>query len=105
MKTILEYQFIQKLKKLSFVDAIWLFGSRARNDNQTRSDIDIAIICPDATHADWAQVIEIVEHADTLLEIDCIRFEPEKMDIKLKNNILKSKKVIYMKKMQWHDSF
>ena len=32
-KNILEYNFIQQLQMLPFVDEIWLFGSRSRNDN------------------------------------------------------------------------
>ncbi len=76
---------------------MWLFGSRARGDNLERSDIDIAIICPNASNTDWREVQEIIDNADTLLKIDCIRFDQLKDDEKIKSNIMKFKKVLYTK--------
>ena len=96
-KNVLHYQFIEKLKSLSFIDEIWIFGSRARGDNQPRADIDLAIICPMATNEDWLKVIDIIEKADTLLKIDCVRFEEKSMSQALQDNILKEKEVIYVK--------
>lgn len=97
MKKVVDYLFIQQLKELPFVDEIWLFGSRARNDNQERSDIDLAIICPEASEKDWQKVMKIIEEADTLLKIDCVRFDELGNHETLKKNILKYKKVIYHK--------
>ena len=45
-KKLQEYDFFQNLTKLPFVEQIWLYGSRARNTNAERSDIDLAIIAP-----------------------------------------------------------
>ena len=86
-----EYAFIKKLAMLPFVEQIWLFGSRARGDNAERADIDLAIVCPKATNIDWQQVIAIVYTADTLLKIDCVRFD------KFKQNIIQFKKILYEK--------
>lgn len=105
MSQDLHYKFIDKLKKLSFVKEIWLFGSRARGDCQERSDIDIAIVCPNATDSDWLEVNHIIENADTLLKIDCIRLDKNNMSIEFYNNILKDKKAIYMQEIQWKDYF
>ncbi|WP_425361675.1 nucleotidyltransferase domain-containing protein [Candidatus Tisiphia endosymbiont of Mystacides longicornis] len=41
-----DYKFYNDLISQNVVEEIWLFGSRARNDNQDRADIDLAIICP-----------------------------------------------------------
>lgn len=65
---IFHYKFINKLKALKFVEEILLFGSRARGDNSDRSDIDIVIVCPNATDSDWFEVLQIIENADTLLK-------------------------------------
>ena len=97
MKPIVDYQFMQTLQTLPFIEEVWLFGSRARGDNQARSDIDIAIICPDASDKDWLRVLDIIDEADTLLKIDCVRFEKNKLSKALYQNILKDKKVIYVK--------
>lgn len=70
-----KYLFLQRLTRLCCVEHMWLFGSRARNDHQERADIDIAIDCPKATDAEWFEILDIVEDADTLLSIDCVRFD------------------------------
>lgn len=89
------YQFIEQLKALPFVEAIYLYGSRARGTHRPRSDIDLAIVCPTADSRQWQQVLDIVEEADTLLEIDCLRLDAEKPDSRLRQNIERDKQVIY----------
>lgn len=96
-KDIQSYIFINKLKSLPFVNEIWLFGSHARGDNDECSDIDIAIISPNITDQEWLEVMDIMESADTLLKIDCVRFESTKISSELYENILKEKKIIYDK--------
>ena len=81
------YEFISKLKSLPFVEKVLLFGSRARGTNQSRSDIDLAIVCPKATDDQWREVLDIIDEADTLLLIDCVNFD--KIDQELKARILK----------------
>ncbi len=92
---IKNYKFLESLAKLPFIEEIWLFGSRARDTNDERSDIDIAIICPKATNSDWLQVSNILENADTLLKIDYVRFDLLKLGDKFRDNILRYKKIIY----------
>jgi predicted nucleotidyltransferase len=96
-KNILEYNFIQQLQMLPFVDEIWLFGSRARGDNTEQADIDLAIICPTANNRNWDSIMEIIDQADTLLKIDCIRFDKQQISPELYHNILNEKQVIYAK--------
>jgi predicted nucleotidyltransferase len=94
-KNIEAYKFIENLKQLPFVDGVWLFGSRARGDNTDRSDIDLAIVCPNATSYDWSKVLGVIDNADTLLKIDCIRFDELAENDPLRDNILRFKKIIY----------
>lgn len=96
-KEIRDYKFIAQLQALPYIEEIWLFGSRARNDNQERADIDLAILCPKATDVDWLKIMEIIEESDTLLKIDCIRFEKNHISNELYQNILKDKQVLYAK--------
>ena len=77
-----KYQFIEKIKNLPFVEKIILFGSRARGTQLSRSDIDIAIICPTASNKDWQDVLTIIDEADTLLFIDCLNFDTVDEDLK-----------------------
>jgi predicted nucleotidyltransferase len=92
---VTQYRFIDQIKALPFVEAIYLYGSRARGTNRPRSDIDLAIVCPGAGAREWRQVLDIVEEADTLLEIDCLRLDEEKPDSRLRRNIERDKQVIY----------
>ena len=109
MKT---YQFIRNIARLPFVNKIIIFGSRARNQESSKSDIDLAIDCPGAPEFGWLEILDIVEVADTLLSVDCIRLDTLSDEDKLKKNILKQGKCIYLKdeggfvdKVYWKDSF
>lgn len=50
------YKFYNDLISQIVVEEVWLFGSRARNDNQDRADIDLAIVCHNATTKDWFEI-------------------------------------------------
>jgi nucleotidyltransferase substrate binding protein (TIGR01987 family) len=94
---IKKYRFFNILVKLSFIDQIWLYGSRARKDNSERSDIDLAIVCPKANDSNWLQVREILENADTLLKIDCIRFDLLSENNPLRQAIIKQGECLFMR--------
>ncbi len=94
MEKLKKYNFIEKIKSLDFVNQVWLYGSRARGDNELKSDIDLAIVCnDDATDGDWNKIIDIIENRDTLLMVDYVRFDRLK-DNKFKKNILKDRVVL-----------
>lgn len=84
---IIDYTFYHDLTQQPFVEQIWLFGSRARGDNQDRADIDIAIYCPTATAKNWLHILDIIEDADTLLKIDCLRLDDLSDDSAIKQAI------------------
>lgn len=88
------YEFVNRIKNCSFVDEILLFGSRAREEHPERADIDLAIKCLSATDSDWETVLSIVDDADTLLDIDCVRFEQIKNE-KFRDAILENHKVLF----------
>jgi nucleotidyltransferase substrate binding protein (TIGR01987 family) len=105
------YEFVQKIANLQFVEEVWLFGSRARNDHSERSDIDIAIVAPNATSEEWQKLIDTLESVETLLKIDCIHFDRLGVDDKLRKNIVEQHIVMYvrkggfMNKLVWQDYF
>lgn len=107
MQSITSHHFFKQLSKLAFIDAIWLYGSRARGEQNERSDIDLAIICPKANEADWRQVRDIIEAADTLLEIDYVRFDELAEDDPLRENILDDKQVLYSRESlpNWYENY
>lgn len=95
MEKVLTYNFLDRLKALPFVEAIYLYGSRARGDNGRRSDIDLAVLCPGATDEEWGKVLAVIENADTLLEIDCVRLDTLSDCDRLKQNIVSQGKLLY----------
>ncbi|MBF0192200.1 MAG: nucleotidyltransferase domain-containing protein [Magnetococcales bacterium] len=90
-------RFIETLKGLPFVEAIYLYGSRAHGTHGPRADIDLAIWCPGATPGEWRRVLEIVEDADTLLEIDCLRLDAEPETSRLRRHIEQDRVVIHVR--------
>ncbi|MCC7259513.1 MAG: nucleotidyltransferase domain-containing protein [Alphaproteobacteria bacterium] len=87
------YGFFSELKALPFIERLYLYGSRARQEEDTRSDIDLAVECPQAKPEDWARVRDILDRADTLLEIDCVRLDTAGKELKL--NILQEGVLLY----------
>ncbi len=68
-------QIADALSQVPSVEAVVLFGSRARGDHWERSDIDLAVVCPDASRKDWHKLIDVVDDARTLFKIDLVRFD------------------------------
>jgi uncharacterized protein len=90
-------QIFSALQKIAIttpaVTKIYLFGSRARGDNQEKSDIDLAIVAPKITTKEWLDLCDKIEEIDTLLEIDIVNFN--EAGLNLQNKILQEGKVIY----------
>ena len=97
-REISHFRFFHELQALSFVDAILLYGSRGRGSAEARSDIDLAIICPTASPEDWSKVMQIIEDADTLLKIDCVRLDQLTNKNPLKQEIQHDGIILYTKK-------
>lgn len=93
---ILSYKFFKELTNLPFVKTISLYGSRAKGVNDVRSDIDLAIECPTASVLDWNKVMEIIENADTLLKIDCVRYDAIESE-KFKKSIAENHIILFGK--------
>lgn len=63
---------VAALARIPSVEAVILFGSRARRDNRPRSDIDLAVHAPHLTSTDWSAVMSAIDDAETLLPIDLV---------------------------------
>ena len=80
-------------EKYSSIDKIILFGSRARKDNEPRSDIDLAVYAKGDIY-DFIEDIE--ENIPTLLEFDITHMNRE-FDADFVGQIEKEGVVIYEK--------
>lgn len=101
MTDIKQYEFYYKLRTLPFVEEIWLFGSRAKGLETSRSDIDLAILCEGATKEEWQKILHIIDSTDTLLKIDCVRFD-ELSDERLRKEIEGSRTVLFKRVKNSH---
>ena len=95
---VVAYKFFQELCRISTIQEIWLFGSRARGDYNDRSDIDLFILSQEGTEQNIMQANQIVENADTLLKIDLI-WSNKLNNLKLKQQIEKSHLVLYKRSL------
>ena len=75
------------------VERIVVFGSRARCDAEPRSDIDLAVECPQASREVWSAIREKVWDARTLLFIDLVRLD--RAPGALKHRVLTDGVVLY----------
>ena len=75
------------------VAKVIVFGSRARGDADERSDIDLAIVAPEATPRQWLDIVFALEEVDTLLSIDVVRWL--EASPALKARIITEGKVLY----------
>lgn len=104
---IKSYDFYYELRTLPFVQGIYLYGSRAKGTSMERSDIDLAIACPQASKDDWRKLLKLIHRADTLLKIDCVRLDTLE-DLRLKK-IIEAEKVILFERKEnnygWYEIF
>lgn len=90
---------LEDLKSIDCIQAIFLFGSRASGEYKKKSDIDLAISCPNASPKDWSKIMEIIENSKTLLKIDCVRLDQLSESSKLRENILNKSKTLFIREI------
>lgn len=66
---------LDALKACGTIEKIILFGSRAIGDHWPRSDVDLAIVAPEAGIKEWMAICDAAEEAETLIDIDLVRYE------------------------------
>jgi predicted nucleotidyltransferase len=83
----------KQISRYPSVEKVVLFGSRARGDEEERSDIDLAVVCPTATQKEWTAIWSDVDDARTLLSIDLVRLD--KASDRIKESVMKEGIVLY----------
>ena len=61
------------LKDRPFVREAKVFGSRALGQARRESDIDLAVLAPEATAEEWQDLCEALECAPVVFDIDLLR--------------------------------
>ncbi len=83
----------EELSQFPSVESVILYGSRARGDHRERSDIDLAVVCPDASSRDWLNMTNVIDEAPTLLKIDLVLYW--EMQDEFRNEINREGIVLY----------
>jgi predicted nucleotidyltransferase len=61
--------------KFPRVKEVLLFGSRATGHARRASDLDLAIVAPGLTAAEWADLCDALESASLIYELDVVRLD------------------------------
>ena len=86
-------QIAERFSRCPHVEKVILYGSRARGDEEERSDIDLAVVGA-LTQEEWHEMQEYLEvEARTLLSVDLVRLD--KVSDKLKENIQREGVTLY----------
>lgn len=90
-------QKLQALARQHDADKIVLFGSRARGDNHSRSDIDLAVwgLHDAVQYLDFQEAVE--EQVPTLLRFDIVDMDGFYVSEVLRSEVEKDGAVIYEK--------
>jgi predicted nucleotidyltransferase/predicted DNA-binding protein len=88
-----EEAVLQQVRGISAIEKAILFGSRALGDATPRSDVDIALSCPDITPKQWLGIAEAVQEAETLVDVDVVWLEEAPPS--LRDEISKTGRVVY----------
>jgi uncharacterized protein len=62
--------------RFPWVREVRLFGSRVTGNARRASDIDLAISVPNATTDQWLELLEALEDAPIIYELDLVRMDP-----------------------------
>jgi predicted nucleotidyltransferase len=63
------------LRQFPSVREVRVFGSRATGSARRASDLDLAIFAPNATAWEWSDLVEALEEAPIIYELDLVRLD------------------------------
>ena len=87
-------QIAERFSLCPHVEKVILFSSRARGDEEERSDIDLAVAGSHISKEEWREMRDYIEEkARTLLFIDVVRLEY--VSEKLRENIQREGITLY----------
>jgi len=76
------------------IDRVLIYGSRARGDFKSYSDIDLAVIAPTMTPRRFAELWSALEDLPILFRLDVVHWDRVK-NTALKEEILRDGRVLY----------
>ena len=90
-------RIIDIVSKYEYVEKVLIFGSRARGDYKSSSDIDIAICGSMIDKKEFNIIEDEIRGINTVIDFDIVYFE-DLSKVSLKNNIIRDGVEIYAKR-------
>ncbi|WP_074201522.1 nucleotidyltransferase domain-containing protein [Sulfurivirga caldicuralii] len=63
------------LRRFPAIEAVWLFGSRARGSAREGSDIDLVVSAPTMSEADFARLWDAIDGSPIAFKVDLLHWE------------------------------
>ena len=79
------------------IDAVWIYGSRARGDFREGSDVDMAVDASDMNDMVFAQLWNAIEELPVVYTFDVVHLQ-KLANQALLNNIHKNRELLYCRK-------
>ena len=76
------------------LESVWIFGSRARGDARTESDIDLAVDAPLMTAAQYSALLTRIDDLGLIYELDVVHLQRVK-DATFKANIQRDRQILW----------
>lgn len=95
MKQKLLTTVIDYFEKYTCISAVYLFGSQVRNDANTLSDIDIAVLFADDTPGKFDLRLQFAEEIKTILKKEVDICDIEHVELLFAYRILSEGKLVY----------
>jgi predicted nucleotidyltransferase len=96
-KPLTEYRFFKTLVSRPFVEAVYLFGSRARGQSRDNSDIDLGVLCHRATDAEWDELKSMVKgNQELLVKVDIARLD-RKTEQPFLSHVIRDRALLYIR--------
>ena len=77
------------------LERVWIFGSRARGDHRSRSDIDLVADAPDWTLGDALGFAEAVKRLPIVYPVDCSWWQDSGLQSELRRQVERDRQVLW----------
>jgi proline iminopeptidase len=78
------------------IEKVVVFGSRARHDNRSGSDIDLAVFAPDMDETTFARLWNELDELPIAFKMDVVHFDRLESD-ELRRSILRHNECLYLR--------
>ena len=87
-------KLVRVLDAFPGIDAVWIYGSRARGSHRKESDVDLAVDAPSLDNAQFVALKSQIENLEVIYRLDILHLQRVGSDV-LKQQILRDRKLFW----------